>query len=201
MFWENVLNLVIFPLIPVSRKENSAHFLENAVAHILEEAKSGRSKCRGCGNAIAKGELRFGECLPNPFADGDMTLWFHIRCGALRRPESFSEMLDDDALKDIEELSQLVEEGKAHHRLERIAGAQKAPSGRARCRSCREMIAKDEWRVPLEFFEEGMFNSSGFVHVTCAEEFFGTKEILPRLNHFNPDLNAAELEELTALLS
>ena len=34
-------------------------------------------KCRGCGRPIARGELRFGERLPNAFAEGEMTVWFH----------------------------------------------------------------------------------------------------------------------------
>ncbi len=47
--------------------------------HFIEEAKSGRSKCRGCGNLIAKGELRFGEVMENPLADdSEMTLWYHV---------------------------------------------------------------------------------------------------------------------------
>ena len=44
------------------------------MAHTIEPAASGRTKCRGCGEPIAKGELGFGERLPHPFADdGDMT--------------------------------------------------------------------------------------------------------------------------------
>ena len=80
--------------------------------HIIEEAKSGRSKCHGCGNPIAKGELRFGERLPNPFADdSEMTLWFHIVCGAMRRPASFEEMLADKPLDDSDDLAMLVRQG------------------------------------------------------------------------------------------
>ena len=50
--------------------------------HVFEEASSGRSKCRGCGVPIAKGELRFGERLPNPFGEGEVTHWFHPMCAA-----------------------------------------------------------------------------------------------------------------------
>jgi hypothetical protein len=57
--------------------------------HTIEPAPSGRAKCRGCGRPIASGVLRFGERLPNPFADGDaeMTLWYHLECAAYKRPE------------------------------------------------------------------------------------------------------------------
>lgn len=171
------------------------------MTHVIEEAKSGRSKCRGCNTNIAKGEWRFGEKLPNPFADdGDMTLWFHLKCGALRRPDSFEEVLSHEAV-DKSLFQPMIELGKAHYRLERIAGLERAPSGRARCRECREAIAKEEWRIPLVFFEEGMFNSSGFVHVTCTASYFGTSDVMDRLAHFAPDTSKSDLEEVASLLA
>ena len=54
--------------------------------HVIETASSGRAKCRGCGEKIAAGELRFGERLPNPFAEGETTHWFHLECAAFKRP-------------------------------------------------------------------------------------------------------------------
>ena len=61
------------------------------VAHTIEPASSGRAKCRSCDQPIAKGELRLGERQPNAFGDGEMTLWFHLPCGAFSRPEPFLE--------------------------------------------------------------------------------------------------------------
>ena len=55
--------------------------------HALEPAASGRAKCPGCAQPIQRGELRFGERLPNPFAEGEITLWFHPLCAAYKRPE------------------------------------------------------------------------------------------------------------------
>ena len=140
------------------------------MAHTIEPAASGRAKCRGCGKPIGKGELRFGERLPNPFADGEMTLWFHLRCAALKRPESLHEILPESTLdiEDRESLLSIIDFGLEHRRVERINGTEKATSGRARCRSCREVISKGQWRIPLAFFEEDMFNASGFVHATCT---------------------------------
>ncbi len=45
------------------------------MAHLFELASSGRSKCRACARAIERGELRFGERIPNPFAEGETTSW------------------------------------------------------------------------------------------------------------------------------
>jgi len=77
----------------------------------------------------------------------------------------------------------------------------RASTGRARCRSCRELIAKDSWRVALVSFEDGRFDPSGYLHVPCSQAHFGTTDILPRLRHFRPDLTDADLAELEAELS
>src|SRR5882757_6400545 len=63
------------------------------MSHLFESAASGRSKCRGCAQAIQRGELRFGERLPNPFAEGEMTVWFHPLCAAYKRPEPLLQAL------------------------------------------------------------------------------------------------------------
>ena len=60
------------------------------MTHVIEPASTGRAKCRGCGEKIARGKLRFGERGPNPFGDGDATYWFHPTCAACRRPEILS---------------------------------------------------------------------------------------------------------------
>ncbi|MCZ6642823.1 MAG: hypothetical protein O7G86_17070 [Gammaproteobacteria bacterium] len=168
------------------------------MAHIIEPAASGRAKCRGCSKPIAKDELRFGERLPNPFADGEMTLWFHLLCAALKRPESLNETLQTSTtdITDRQSLVEHIEFGLEYRRVERINGVEKATSARARCRSCREVISKGQWRIPLVFFEEGMFNATGFVHVACAAQFFETAEILFYIEHFTEDLCPEDLEEV-----
>ena len=72
------------------------------MTHVMELASSARSKCRGCGQRIDKGVLRFGERLPNPFAEGDMTHWFHPRCAAYKRPEALAEIIDNSDQPDDE---------------------------------------------------------------------------------------------------
>ncbi len=166
--------------------------------HVIEPAASGRAKCRGCGKPIAKDELRFGERLPNPFADSEMTLWFHLVCSAYKRPESLDEVLQDPPLgiDDIESLRRIVAFGLEYHRVQRIGGIEQAPSGRARCRHCRETIDKDDWRIPLSFFEEGMFNASGFVHLGCASQYFDTADIANAIELFSDDLNPDDLKTI-----
>ena len=172
-------------------------------SHVFEPAASGRAKCRGCSDRIVKNELRFGERLPNPYADGEdaeMTHWFHVPCAAFMRPEPFLEGLAEasPAIDDRERLMREAELGIAHRRLPRVSKAGRAPSGRARCRSCREMIEKDAWRVSLVFYEDGRFAPSGFIHVACAPAYLETTDCLDRLRHFSPELSDGDVEEIRA---
>ena len=170
------------------------------MAHLIEPASSGRAKCRGCDRPIAKGELRFGERQPNAFGDGEMTLWFHLPCGAYKRPEPFLEAAAQAADTPASAFEAAARLGVEHRRVPRVDGAERASTGRARCRSCRELIAKDAWRIALVFFEEYRFSPGGFVHAECAREYFDTVALLDRIAHFSPDLTAQDLEDLDRAL-
>ena len=51
---------------------------------ICEKAKSGISRCRKCGQSIAKDSLRFGYASPDPRGEyGAIPIWFHVRCAPL----------------------------------------------------------------------------------------------------------------------
>jgi hypothetical protein len=164
--------------------------------HVIERASSARAKCRGCDRKIAKDELRFGERQPNAFGEGEMTLWFHLPCAAYTRPQPFLETLPSAAVPDAQPLAAAANFGVEHRRLPRIHGAERAPTGRARCRSCKELIEQDAWRIPLVFFEDFRFAPSGFVHAKCAAAYFETTEILDRVRHFSPELDAGDLKDL-----
>ena len=166
--------------------------------HVFERASSARSKCRGCGQPIAKGELRFGERLPNPFAEGEMTLWFHPACAAYKRPEPLLEALGEARgdVPDREKLARAARASLTHRRIPRIDGAERAPGGQATCRSCREPIARGSWRIRLVFYEEGRFSPGGFVHLDCRKAYFETGDVLDQVLHFSPALSGAEREAL-----
>jgi hypothetical protein len=179
------------------------------MAHLIEPAATARSKCRGCGERIAAGVLRFGETLPNPFADGDTTHWFHLQCAAYKRPEPVLETLTAraelasltpqiEAVPDQDKLVADARAGVAHPRLARISGAERAPSGRAACRMCKAAIPKDAWRIALVFYEEGRFAPAGAVHPGCAVAYFESDDILPRIRHFAPALSEADVAEIAA---
>ena len=166
--------------------------------NILEPAASGRSKCRGCSRPIGRGELRFGERLPNPFADGEMTIWFHPLCAAYKRPEPLLQALAEaqDVIQHRDTLERAARGQLAHRRLPRISGVERAPSGQAKCRSCREPIERGGWRIRLVFYDEGQFAPGGFVHLACAKAYFETDDIVEPLLHFSPDLGDVERDAL-----
>ena len=146
--------------------------------HVVEPASSGRAKCRGCKLKIEKGALRLGVAVPNPFGEGESHHYYHLRCGALRRPDEFLELLARDAevVQELRALAPTAELSRDHRRLRRIVRAEIAATGRARCRHCREMIDKGELRLALEIIQDGMPNAAGFVHVECVAAYVGTTE-------------------------
>jgi hypothetical protein len=170
--------------------------------HVFEPAATGRAKCRGCGRAIAKGEIRFGERIPNPFAEGEATLWFHPLCAAYKRPEAMLEALEQDrsAAPEADALERAARGPSLQRRLPRIDGAERSPTGQAKCRQCHEPIGKGEWRLRLVFYEEGRFSPSGFVHLRCREPYFETKDVLAPALHFSPDLTDADRDDLRRAL-
>jgi hypothetical protein len=167
--------------------------------HIFESASSGRAKCRGCGVVIAKGELRFGERLPNPFAEGELTHWFHPACAAFKRPEPLVQALGESTqeIPARSELERISAKSLAHTRLQRIDGAERSPSGQAKCRHCHEPIEKGSWRIRVVFHEEGQFSPGGFIHLACRGPYFESADLLEPVLHFSPGLAEADREELT----
>lgn len=160
--------------------------------NVIEPATTGRAACRGCGQKIPKGELRFGESIPNAYAEGETTVWFHMLCAACARPAEFLEI----ASQDHAELRALAEEGVAHRRLPRLLAAERAPSGRARCRSCHELMDKGAWRLRLGIVEEGRMNPIGFIHVGCSEAYFETRNVLGRIERLTPELSESDRAEI-----
>ncbi len=163
--------------------------------HVIEPAPSSRASCRGCGEKLDKGALRFGERAPNAFGEGEVTYWFHPRCAALKRPEALLEALAVAPvdLPDRDGLQEMAQEGVVHRRLPRLVRAERASSGRASCRSCREAIPKGTWRFALALFEDGRMQPIGFIHAFCAKPYFGTTALVHRIDH---ELSAADRTEL-----
>ena len=173
--------------------------------HVIEPSPTGRANCRGCGGKIPKADLRFGERLPNPYAEiegGEMTHWFHLICAAYRRPEALLETLAEaGTIPDAELLKAQAQLGVTHRRLPRVSTAGRASTGRATCRACKEPIAKDTWRIALVYYEDGRFVPSGFIHAGCVRPYIETTDIMDRVKHFSPELTAADLDEVRTAIT
>lgn len=172
------------------------------MADVIQAAPSGRSKCRGCGQPIANGALRFGETLPNPYAEGETQYWFHLTCAACMRPEKTGPAIEASELEvpEREWLLRAAAFGVAHRRLPRLVRAERSKSGKARCRSCREPIPGGVMRLGLQMFEEGRASPIGFIHVECALAYFGTADILDRIEKLTADLDESARAELVEQL-
>jgi len=142
--------------------------------HIVEQARSGRAKCRKCKKTIAKGELRFGEETPNAFAEGAMTYrWYHLGCAAAARPLELETALDGyrGEIPARADLDAALAAGKKKQKPKTFPYAELAPSGRSACLRCRQKIAKGELRVAVQReIDTGSFVSAGagYLHPRCA---------------------------------
>ena len=154
--------------------------------------------CRGCARPIGRGELRFGERLPNPYGQGEMTLWFHPACAAFKRPEPLLQALGEapEPVPERVALERAARSSLAHRRIPRVDGAERSPSGQARCRNCHEAIERGSWRVRLVFYEGGRFTPGGYLHLGCRSAYFETHEVMEQILHFSPDLSDGEREDL-----
>lgn len=157
--------------------------------------------------AISKGALRLGEEVPNAFGEGEAKHWYHLKCGALRRPEPFLEAIESvpgELGAELEgERAQLVsiaESGRDFYRLSRFVKAQEAPSGRARCQGCRELIEKGALRFVLERIEDGMVSGAGFVHIGCAHAYAGAVDGIMERVRSTSELDDAQWSEVKAAL-
>jgi hypothetical protein len=180
---------------------------------VIEEARSSRSKCRTCRRKIDKGKLRLGVLLEGPYGTG--YLWHHLTCAAKRRPEDVEEAyanrvwadeLDVPPLEELRKLKEKAEEAKQSRK--EAPYAERAPSGRSKCKHCDELIEQGAFRVAL--LREVQFGNQvrgGPINVhprcvaaelradDCMTEVEGFEELV-RAN--SPDLTEDDAAELFA---
>ena len=164
--------------------------------HVIEPAASARAKCRGCDQKIDQGELRFGERQPNAFGEGEMTLWFHVRCAAFKRPEPFLEVARASAEPAVTALIPIAENGIAHRRLPRVNGAERAKTGRASLPELPRAHRVRNVARRAHVLRGVSLRAFGFIHAACAADYFETIEILDRVEQFSPGLGRDDLDDL-----
>lgn len=122
---------------------------------LIENARSSRSKCRTCRRKIDKDTLRIGILLEGPYGTG--YLWHHLNCAAKRRFDDVAEAYKQNSwapelqvpeLAQLEKLKEVAEQKRADKK--EAPWAERAKTGRSKCKHCDEAIAKDSWRVILD---------------------------------------------------
>jgi hypothetical protein len=121
----------------------------------------------------------------------------------MKRPDVFLDTVSEPEFRkvvpDVKDLRRTAEEGITYRRLPRVDGAERSPSGRAACRSCKELIEKDVWRIKLVFYEEGMFNPAGYIHAACSKDYLETNDVVDRIANFSSELDERDLSEIREL--
>ena len=179
------------------------------MAHIVEAAKSGRARCRTCGEGILKGEVRFGEEVANAFSErgGTTFHWHHLRCAAKKKPWQLREALKSFAgeVPDREEIEGLIAENELKQKPSTFPYAERATTGRSHCSQCRETIEKGALRVATAREAEGptMMMPPGprFLHPGCASAALGgdPAKLFDQIRQ-NSRLSQADADELFGVL-
>jgi hypothetical protein len=172
------------------------------MSDVIEAAPTGRASCRGCRQRIDKGALRFGERVPNPFAEGETTHWFHLACAADDRAEKLRAALGEFSgeVPGRADLEQAIVHAIASPKLANARWAERASSGRARCQECRETIDKDSLRIAEQREPDGPMGATSWVHAACGPKRYGGAGLLQKLRRTSQQLGPADLDELARIL-
>jgi hypothetical protein len=142
--------------------------------HKVEPAPSGRAACRGCKEPILKGMLRFAEEFENPYSEdgGKSFRYWHLPCAATKLANELGDALAQygGPVEDRESIEALVRE----HARPETPYAERASSGRARCRACDTVIKKGEFRVAFARTFEGPMGpqkGAAYAHPKCVARY------------------------------
>lgn len=175
-------------------------------AHVIEGARSGRSRCKGCRKAIQKGSLRLGILFEGPYGTG--YLWSHLTCAARRRPEDLEAAYAAEAwnaakvppekvpsLEELQAAAAVAEQQSQARREQRreLPYAEVDPSGRARCKQCEKALEKGALRVVLgrtvEFGNQTRLTPIN-VHMECVTEALEADDCDTKAENFEAQLRA-----------
>lgn len=180
------------------------------MANTVEPAKTGRARCRTCGEGIAKGEVRFGEEVANAFSDSGGTSFYfhHLRCAAKKKPAQLREALKGYAgdLPQRDELDRVIAENESKQKPSVMPYAERAPSARSHCGECHTMIAKSALRIALPREQAGaapmMPDAPRYFHAACVRATLGDERapLLEQIRRNSPALKQDEIDELERAL-
>jgi hypothetical protein len=142
--------------------------------HKVESAPSGRASCRGCKQPIAKGTPRFAEEFQSPYSEeGGLSFrYWHLACAATKLANELAVALAayDGPAPDRASVEALI----AEHIRPEMPYAERAGSGRARCRACNVTVKKGELRVAFERVYDapmGPQKGAAYAHPGCVVRY------------------------------
>lgn len=143
------------------------------MSNTIEQAKTGRAKCRKCREKIEKGALRFGHAVEGDY--GESLQWYHLACAAEKVPIDLEKSLAEYGaeIPDRAALEESIAKNRGKQKPSRLPYAELAPSGRSACLVCGEKIPKDEPRVAVEReIDAGGFTrmGAGYLHPACVPD-------------------------------
>ena len=62
------------------------------------------------------------------------------------------------------------------------------------------VIARHDWRIALEIWDEARFSPMGFIHLQCSADYFGTADVIGRIERFTPELTETDVREIASVL-
>ncbi len=164
----------------------------------IEQARSSRSRCRTCKRKIEKDVIRIGILLEGPYGTG--YLWHHLNCAAKRRADdveaayeaqAWTEGLEVPSLESLRALREKAEQAKAERK--EAPYVERAPSGRAKCKHCEELIEKDSLRVALlreVTFGQQVRGTPINVHPRCVAAEIRAEDCVTEIDGFDEALRA-----------
>ena len=171
--------------------------------YIIEGARSGRSRCKSCRQLIELGGLRIGVLVEGPYGVGHM--WHHLRCAARRFFPKVEEAYGLEAWQyakvppeDVPPLKEEAEKKKKDKK--ELPYAELAPSGRAKCKHCDELIEKGSPRVVIgravEFGQQTRTTPIN-VHPGCVADALEAEDCATEVDGFTEALrrNSTGLDE------
>uniref|UniRef100_A0A453FG16 PARP-type domain-containing protein n=1 Tax=Aegilops tauschii subsp. strangulata TaxID=200361 RepID=A0A453FG16_AEGTS len=222
LFSRNPSLLFLPAVVRIARGAMSASPAAKATVSV-EYAKSGRSSCKGCSAAIAKGALRLGASARDP-RGYDSTKWYHVACfpasshplGPVEEVQGFDSIKDDDR----EELRELEKNNKSDQTAvsplevpspkkakvspkaevaeKGSVSVEYAKSARSTCKACNASIAKGALRIGVSAHDPRGFDSTKWYHVACfpaSSHLLGPVEEVQGFDSIKDD-DREELQEL-----
>jgi hypothetical protein len=142
--------------------------------HKVDPAPTGRASCRGCKQPIAKGTPRFAEEFQSPYSEegGASFRYWHLACAATKHANDLAVALAAyvGPVEDRASLEALI----AEHIRPEMPYAERAGSGRARCRACDVTVKKGELRVAFERVYDspmGPQKAAAYAHPGCVVRY------------------------------